>query len=118
MLTEIEREEHHGVEGPANINTNALEKDHVDAKAEEVPTPVRMEEEESSVNDTDEKIVEGPDVRVDGFARGNDGMRTVQQRIMRGLVMLKMPQIIIPSIPGTSRMSIGMLKSFQISIRR
>lgn len=43
MLAEIQREEHHGVEGPANVNTDASEKDHVDAKAEEVPTPVGIE---------------------------------------------------------------------------
>ena len=84
--------------------------DHVDAKAEEVPTPVGMEEEESSVNDTDEAIVEESDVQLG--LREAMTMRTVQQKIMRGLVMLKMHQIIIPSIPATSRMSIGTLKSF------
>jgi hypothetical protein len=40
-----EREEHHGVEGPVSMNANESEMDHVDAKAEEGPTTVGMEQE-------------------------------------------------------------------------
>ena len=54
ILSEIEREEHQGVERPANMKNNASQEDHLDTPAKEGPPPVCVEEKESSVNDTGE----------------------------------------------------------------
>lgn len=42
----------------ANANNNASKEENIDTPAEEAATPVRMQEQESSVNDAAEAVVE------------------------------------------------------------